>query len=78
LLTVMLYLSEGYEGGETVMHEDGAVIRARAGDALVFQHCQRHEGRKVHGGEKVAVRCDVFYTGEPVEETSNQGEPAAI
>ncbi len=61
LLTLMVYLNEGFEGGSTVFHDLGLVVTPRAGHALLFQHHLLHEGCTVHTGTKYALRSDIMY-----------------
>ena len=60
--TYMVYLNEGFEGGETVFFvEPEVIIRPRAGSALLFQHPIIHEGSEVRAGVKYVVRTDLMY-----------------
>jgi 2OG-Fe(II) oxygenase superfamily len=59
LLTFMIYLNQGYAGGET-RFKDADVI-GHTGMALVFKHELVHEGSEVSNGEKYALRSDVMY-----------------
>ena len=61
LLTLMVYLNEDFEGGETAFLELDQVIVPRRGMALLFQHMVLHEGREVRAGTKYVLRTDVFY-----------------
>ena len=38
ILTVLVYLSDGYEGGETIFPRTGLSFRGKAGDALLFRN----------------------------------------
>jgi hypothetical protein len=64
-LTFMIYLNEGFEGGETHFYDDfGALrfsVRPEKGMALVFAHRQLHEGAAVLRGRKYVLRTDVMY-----------------
>lgn len=60
--TYMVYLNEGFEGGETVFFvEPEVIITPRAGSALLFQHPIVHEGSEVRAGVKYVVRTDLMY-----------------
>lgn len=59
LLTLMVYLNEDFEGGETIFNE--ATIRPQTGMALIFQHALMHEGAAVTSGRKYVLRSDVIY-----------------
>lgn len=57
--TFMIYLNEGYEGGETAFDE--VIVKGETGMALVFLHSLAHEGTEVLKGEKYVLRTDVMY-----------------
>jgi prolyl 4-hydroxylase len=59
LLTFMLYLNEGYTGGETLFTT--AQVHGRTGMALIFEHALSHEGAEVASGTKYVLRSDVMY-----------------
>jgi prolyl 4-hydroxylase len=61
LLTLMVYLNEDFEGGETALLDFGVVVKPRTGMALLFQHHLLHEGCEVTRWVKYAVRSDVMY-----------------
>jgi predicted 2-oxoglutarate/Fe(II)-dependent dioxygenase YbiX len=61
LLTLLVYLNEGFGGGETRLLELDRAIAPRAGRALLFQHAILHEGAAVTAGVKYAIRSDVMY-----------------
>ncbi len=60
-LTFIVYLNEGFTGGETAMLDFDEVIVPRTGRALLFQHAILHEGCEVTSGVKYAVRSDIMY-----------------
>ena len=68
-LTLMVYLNDGFEGGETTFYgswrnyPDRPYVRAvpRRGRALLFRHHLLHEGTPVLSGRKYALRTDVMY-----------------
>jgi hypothetical protein len=64
-LTFMVYLNEGFTGGETKFYrEDGTprlAVRPERGMALVFAHQQLHEGAPTVRGRKYVLRTDVMY-----------------
>jgi len=55
----MIYLNEGYEGGET--HFESSSVTGKMGMALVFEHELLREGAAVTGGVKYVLRSDVMY-----------------
>lgn len=61
LLTFLVYLNDGFCGGETAFPEQGQVIVPATGTALLFQHPLLHEGRRVESGVKYALRSDIMY-----------------
>ncbi len=61
LLTYMVYLNGGFEGGETDFPELGKTVVPEAGLGVFFQHRVAHEGKKLIEGVKYALRTDVMY-----------------
>ncbi|HSE22366.1 MAG TPA: 2OG-Fe(II) oxygenase [Pyrinomonadaceae bacterium] len=59
LLTFMIYLNEGCEGGETNFGE--VQIVPKTGMGLIFDHDLLHEGAAVLSGRKYVLRSDVMY-----------------
>lgn len=59
LLTFIIYLNEGYEGGNTEFQWE--IIQPSAGMALVFPHAMRHQGAAIQSGVKYVLRTDVMY-----------------
>jgi len=59
LLTYMVYLNDGYEGGATRFEH--LAVSGQACMALVFQHGLLHEGTEVTRGTKYALRSDVMF-----------------
>lgn len=60
MLTLMVYLNEGFDGGDTEFEHRGPV-RPRQGMVLVFDHGLRHRGAPVSAGTKYVMRTDVMY-----------------
>lgn len=65
LLTLMVYLNEGFSGGETEFPEQERTIVPKTGDALLFQHMLLHAGNPVTDGTKFVLRSDVLYRPVP-------------
>ncbi|MDP3273793.1 MAG: 2OG-Fe(II) oxygenase [Deltaproteobacteria bacterium] len=63
-LTLMVYLNDGFEGGETAFLDYGVVVKPKQGNVLVFFHPILHEGRSVLSGRKYVLRTDVMYRRE--------------
>lgn len=61
LLTLMVYLNDGFTGGETAFLDFGVTAVPRAGSALLFQHRILHEGCQVISGTKYVLRSDVMF-----------------
>ena len=62
LHSVLLYLNEGFEGGETRFIEPvEQIVEPKRGRVAVFQHKVRHEGCEILSGTKYALRTDVIY-----------------
>src|SRR6266436_493544 len=59
LLTFMVYLNDGFEGGETKFTE--TTIQPRKAMALIFRHELLHEGAAVTSGRKYVLRSDVMF-----------------
>ena len=69
MLTLQLYLNEGFEGGSTTFMKEGKRNRneklecvPKTGMALVFSQDLYHEGSTLNSGRKYAVRTDFMYT----------------
>jgi hypothetical protein len=60
-LTFMVYLNEGFEGGETAFLDFGLAVRPTTGLALFFQHVLLHEGCVLVRGTKYAIRSDIMF-----------------
>lgn len=60
-LTFMIYLNDGFAGGDTAFHGFDLAVRPRTGMALLFQHQLLHEGCAVTAGRKYVLRSDVMY-----------------
>ncbi|WP_164886981.1 prolyl hydroxylase family protein, partial [Piscinibacter defluvii] len=60
LLTFIVYLNDGYSGGETRF--EVCKVFASQGTALIFHHGMVHEGAEVTRGTKYALRSDVMFS----------------
>ncbi len=60
-ITLLLYLSDGFVGGDTLFNDLNLRVTPRTGIALLFQHLILHEGCAVLGGTKYVLRSDVMY-----------------
>lgn len=61
LVTLVVYLNDGFVGGHTDFPELGRSIEPRRGRALLFQHRVLHVATEVRAGEKLVLRTDVLY-----------------
>lgn len=61
LLTLMVYLDDSFDGGETDFPEQNERITPVRGEGLWFQHMLLHSGRPVLRGVKHVLRTDVLY-----------------
>ena len=69
-ITVLVYLNDDYEGGQTSFIfpravdgqrvEDVTTIHPKTGTALLFRHALLHEGTEVTRGQKYVLRTDVL------------------
>ncbi|WP_025740542.1 2OG-Fe(II) oxygenase [Aquimarina pacifica] len=59
-LSFLIYLNDGFEGGETYF-ESGVTVTPNQGDALLFRHPLRHEGKPILSGIKYVLRTDIMY-----------------
>lgn len=60
MLTLMVYLSDGFTGGSTEFARVDPVV-PKLGMAVVFDHFMRHRGAPVLEGTKYVLRTDVMY-----------------
>jgi prolyl 4-hydroxylase len=65
LTTLMIYLSDSCEGGETAFFTERGNeflrVRPETGTALCFAHQILHEGCTVTAGQKYVLRTDIMY-----------------
>ena len=70
LITIQLYLNEGFEGGETTFfgpNNEKVPIVPKTGMVLVFEHLLLHEGSLLKSGRKYSMRTDVMYKTDKFE-----------
>lgn len=80
-LTMLVYLSDGFEGGETSFDDsysdesfDAFQVEPKQGLALFFEHQTHHKGEPVLEGRKYVLRTDVMYASEYDEEAEADEE----
>lgn len=65
LITLQMYLNEGFDGGETTFMDFDEDVRVpvvpKTGMILVFEHDLYHEGSLVRSGNKYTIRTDVLF-----------------
>ena len=67
LVTVLLYLTEDFEGGDTVFLDAAepascpAAVRPKVGRCVLFEHALFHTGAEVSRGRKFVLRTDVMF-----------------
>ncbi len=61
LLSLVLYLNDGYSGGETIFPDLGLTISPEVGQVLLFDPNLRHESAPICTGEKYVIRSEVLY-----------------
>lgn len=74
-LTLLIYLSEDFIGGETnffnkTKHAPIFNIQPKIGQILIFEHRQLHSGAPVTQGQKYVLRTDVMYKHPIFDERS--------
>ena len=62
-LTLMVYLNDDFDGGDTELDVDEGhiVVRPETGMVLLFDHPIRHQGAPVLRGRKYVLRTDVMF-----------------
>ncbi|KAF1070818.1 2OG-Fe(II) oxygenase [Variovorax sp.] len=58
-LTLLVYLNDGFTGGDTDFRDFR--VKPEAGAALLFVHDTWHEGAAIEAGTKYVLRSDVMY-----------------
>ncbi len=62
LFTIIIYLNDGYKGGETYFPDCDVVIQPVTGMALIFAHGVRHGGQIIQTGLKYALLTYLLYS----------------
>jgi predicted 2-oxoglutarate/Fe(II)-dependent dioxygenase YbiX len=62
LFTLLIFLSEEFQGGETHFRQDRIKITPKTGHALIFEHRLWHKGCLVEQGIKYVLRTDIVYS----------------
>ncbi|MGB3508273.1 MAG: 2OG-Fe(II) oxygenase [Microcoleaceae cyanobacterium] len=62
LFTLLVFLSEGFKGGETMFRQDRVSVTPKTGKALIFEHRLWHKGCVVEDGIKYVLRTDIMYS----------------
>jgi prolyl 4-hydroxylase len=61
-LTILIYLNDSFEGGETKINDIDYKVRPVTGSVLIFNHDINHEGCPITSGMKYVIRTDMMYT----------------
>jgi predicted 2-oxoglutarate/Fe(II)-dependent dioxygenase YbiX len=61
MVTMIIYLNEDFEGGNTEFVMPWENIEPKTGKLLLFRHNQLHKGNPVPVGTKYVLRTDVMY-----------------
>lgn len=60
-ITVIIYLNDNFEQGETEFVMPHEIVKPETGKLLLFAHGQLHKGNPVPTGTKYVLRTDVMY-----------------
>jgi hypothetical protein len=66
-ITVLFYLNDGFQGGETKLLDYEVAIAPKMGSVLFFEHAILHEGCAVIAGTKYVLRTDAMYRFDRLE-----------
>jgi len=66
-ITVIVYLNDDFEGGETEFVMPHEIVEPEAGKLLLFAHGQLHKGNPVPKGTKYVFRTDVMYSNAKIK-----------
>lgn len=61
-LTLLIYLNDAFEGGQTEFPDQACTVAPRVGRAVLFPHDAAHRGVTVSGGTKYVLRTEVYYS----------------
>ncbi len=75
LLTFIVYLNDGFGGGETNFLDYGVSVIPKRGMALWFQHRLLHEGAVLKTGTKYVLRSDVMYRRDRSYGSTSRSSP---
>jgi hypothetical protein len=62
LYSILIYLNDGYKGGETVFNGSMYAPKVPSGAGLLFRHNLLHEGLRVESGEKHVLKTDLVFS----------------
>jgi prolyl 4-hydroxylase len=60
--TLLIYLNDSFEGGETCFFGPDMKIKPSVGTVIMFDHERLHQGAMVVNGCKYIVRSDIVFT----------------
>ena len=61
MYSVLIYLNDDFEGGETSFPDLLRIVKPEAGAALVFGHGHEHIGLPISQGDKYALHLFAMY-----------------
>ncbi len=61
--SLLIYLNDDFEGGQTAF-KNGITVEPKTGQALVFHHPIKHEGKILTEGNKYVLRTDIMFKKE--------------
>jgi predicted 2-oxoglutarate/Fe(II)-dependent dioxygenase YbiX len=70
-LTLLIYLNDGFGGGQTEFPDQRHIVAPRVGRAVLFPHQAAHRGATVTDGTKYVLRTEIYYS--PVRGHAREG-----
>jgi prolyl 4-hydroxylase len=65
-LTLLIYLNDSFEGGETCFFNPDSTIKPNTGSVIMFDHQHLHQGTAVVNGRKYIVRSDIIFSSDKI------------
>lgn len=62
LYSILIYLNDGYTGGQTVFNQNMYAPEVPVGAGILFRHHIIHQGLEVVSGEKHILKTDLLFT----------------
>lgn len=77
LVTVLIYLNDGFDGGETIFYDE-VKITPKRGSALLFDHDLWHCGAPLIRGDKFILRTDLMFPSKASIPHVSDGKEEAL